>query len=249
MLAALLGGCGASEGVSAPTLPVGAGPQVEIITSVPEASGIGDSAARPLSVIAHALGPAVVARAEPTEAAEVVAELANPIASGSELVFLVAEEESTDSDWVHVLLPVTPNGTTGWVRRDEVTLTNNPYRVEIDRASFSLRVFDLDQVIVETTIGVGTGETPTPVGDFYLLELLAPPDPSGPYGPYAFGLSGFSEVLEDFGGADTAVIGLHGTNDPASLGTNASHGCIRLANEVIVDLAERLPLGTPVHIT
>ena len=191
----------------------------------------------------------MVARTQPGAAAPAVAELHNPIASGAALVFEAVEGGRRDKDWIEVLLPVKPNGTTGWVARKDVTLTNNPYRIEIDRASFSLRVYKLTQLWVDTTIAVGNGATPTPVGRFYLMELLAPPDPKGTYGPYAFGLSGFSEVLDTFGGSNQAIIGIHGTNDPTSLGHTVSHGCIRVDNTVIRQLATTLPLGTPVHIT
>jgi lipoprotein-anchoring transpeptidase ErfK/SrfK len=44
------------------------------------------------------------------------------------------------------------------------------------------------------------------------------------------------------------VIGLHGTNEPDSIGRDVSHGCIRLRNRDITALAEKLPLGTPVRI-
>ena len=101
---------------------------------------------------------------------------------------------------------------------------------------------------MSTTIAVGTGDTPTPFGEFYLAELLQPPNPNGSYGPYAFGLSGFSEVLDSFNGGD-GVVGIHGTNDPSALGTTVSHGCIRVANDVISDMATTVPLGTPVLIT
>ena len=76
---------------------------------------------------------------------------------------------------------------------------------------------------------------------------MRPPDPKGPYGPYAFGLSGFSEVIHHFNGGD-GVIGLHGTNQPAAVGHDVSHGCIRMRNSDISYLARLLPLGTPIRI-
>ncbi len=100
---------------------------------------------------------------------------------------------------------------------------------------------------LSTDIAVGTGDTPTPYGEFYLAELLEPPDPGGVYGPFAFGLSGFSEVLDSFAGGD-GVVGIHGTDDPSALGRDVSHGCVRVLNDVIEDLAARVPLGTPVSI-
>lgn len=204
----------------------------------------------PFTIVATATVSSLVARDTPSPDGTELAAFSNPIASGAPLVFrAVAQGGETSPEWIEVLLPVKPNGTTGWIRRDEVSLSDNPFRVEIVRADYSLRVFNRNSLWVETTIAVGNGATPTPVGEYYLMELLAPPDPTGPYGPYAFGLSGFSEVLDSFGGADTAVIGLHGTNDPGSLGSEVSHGCIRLENSIIEALATTLPLGTPVKIT
>ena len=201
------------------------------------------------SVAVHAAVSEVVAFREPSADAEVVTALAHPTPVGAPLVFLAVDGGPSVADWVQVQLPVQPNGTTGWVRRADVELYANPYRIEIDRSTHRLWVYERGRLWIETPIAVGTGATPTPVGEFYLLELLAAPDPTGPYGPYAFGLSGFSEVLETFGGADSAVIGLHGTDEPSALGTDVSFGCIRLANEVIEQLAVTLPLGTPVAIT
>ena len=89
--------------------------------------------------------------------------------------------------------------------------------------------------------------TPTPTGTYYLTELLQPPDVNGVYGPYAYGLSAYSPVLTDFAGG-TGQIGLHGTNEPAGVGTDVSHGCIRVANGVITRLAHNVPPGTPISI-
>jgi lipoprotein-anchoring transpeptidase ErfK/SrfK len=54
-------------------------------------------------------------------------------------------------------------------------------------------------------------------------------------------------VLDEFKGGD-GVIGIHGTNEPDAIGTDVSHGCIRIRNEAILELVPVLPLGTPVHI-
>ena len=65
---------------------------------------------------------------------------------------------------------------------------------------------------------------------------------------FAFGLSGFSETLTSFRGGD-GVIGIHGTDEPEALGTDVSHGCVRVDNDVITSMAGLIPLGTPVIIT
>jgi lipoprotein-anchoring transpeptidase ErfK/SrfK len=171
--------------------------------------------------------------------------LDNPNENGAPLVFLVKERRG---DWLNVYLPVRPNGSTGWVHAADATVASNPYSVDIALAAHRLVVRNGEDVVLDEPIGVGTTQTPTPGGIYYIKELLQPPDPDGPYGPYAYGLSGFSNVLDEFKGGD-GVIGIHGTNEPQAIGTDVSHGCIRMRNEAILELVPVLPLGTPVHIT
>ncbi|MEM9134688.1 MAG: L,D-transpeptidase family protein [Actinomycetota bacterium] len=197
------------------------------------------------STVATASLPRIEARVAPDLDAEVIVDLAHPTESGAPLVFQVISERD---GWVEVLLPVRPNGSTGWVLGSAVELTRNQYRIEVDTGTHRLTLFERGRVRMEVPVAIGTGATPTPLGEFYLTELLQPPDPTGPYGTYAYGLSGYSETLQSFNGGD-GVIGLHGTNEPSSLGSDVSHGCVRLANETINELVKILPLGTPVVIT
>ena len=170
--------------------------------------------------------------------------LTSPVASGAPLTFLVVEQRG---DWLEVLLPVRPNGSTGWVLAEDVVVEGVPYRLDVRTAEHALDLYDGDRLVRTYPIGIGKRDTPTPGGTFYLKELLQPPNPDGEYGPYAYGLSGFSTTLDTFAGGE-AVIGLHGTNDAASIGSDVSFGCIRLRNADITELAELLPLGTPVRI-
>lgn len=163
------------------------------------------------------------------------------------LVFLVVEEHPPL--WLEVLLPVRPNGRTGWIKATDVRLTEHSYRMTINLTDHLLTVTQSKRVLLTAPIGVGTATTPTPGGLYYTKELLRPPRPDGVYGPYAYGLSGFSNELTTFDGGD-GVIGIHGTNDPAGLGKDVSHGCIRIPNAEIVKLVEqiKLPLGVPVQV-
>jgi lipoprotein-anchoring transpeptidase ErfK/SrfK len=170
---------------------------------------------------------------------------ANPNEDRAPRVFLVTQRQG---DWLRVLLPMRPNGTQGWIRTSEVTLSENAYRILIEMGAHRIRVWRGSDVVTDEPVGVGRGNTPTPGGQYYITELLRQPNPSGAYGPYAYGLSGYSNVLRTFAGRD-GVIGLHGTNDPAGLGHDVSHGCIRMSNAGITKLANQLPLGTPVVIT
>ena len=176
--------------------------------------------------------------------------LPNPQPSGAPLVLLVTVRQP---GWLQVLLPVRPNGSTGWIRDDQVTLATHDFRIIVELGAHRLTAYQGTEVLLSTPIAVGTSAAPTPGGLYYTKELFEPLDrfgnydPLGPYGPYAYGLSGFSEVLFEFAGGD-GQFGIHGTNDPSLLGQDVSHGCIRMSNEAITFLAQTLPLGVPVEI-
>jgi lipoprotein-anchoring transpeptidase ErfK/SrfK len=101
--------------------------------------------------------------------------------------------------------------------------------------------------VLTTPVAVGSPESPTPTGHFFLVDKLDTQSASSAYGPFAFGLSGHSDVLTEFAGGD-GQIGIHGTNDPSSIGNAVSHGCVRVPNDVIAQLNDLVPLGTPVTI-
>ncbi|GMU79408.1 MAG: hypothetical protein AMXMBFR46_22000 [Acidimicrobiia bacterium] len=201
------------------------------------------------SLIAQAVVPLVAVYEHP-DAAAPIRRFENPWFVNDDArypvdtVFLAQEQRN---GWVRVLLPVRPNGSTGWVRATDVRLVPNRFRIEVDLGDHALTVYDGDQVLVRDTVAVGKPETPTPVGTFYLRVLLQAPDPTTVYGPYAYGLSSHSEALDEFNGGD-AEIGIHGNNDPSLLGRSVSAGCIRMDNEKITRLAGLLPLGTPVEV-
>jgi lipoprotein-anchoring transpeptidase ErfK/SrfK len=178
------------------------------------------------------------AAATPTRA------LANPQPSGAPLVFLVQEQRP---GWLRVLLPVRPNGSSGWIHTAQVRLSHHDFRIVVALGAHTITVYRGTRIIDREPVGIGRKDTPTPGGFYYTKELLRPPNPNGAYGPYAYGLSGFSNVLRSFGGGD-GVVGIHGTNDPSGLGKDVSHGCIRMSNAGISKLAGILPLGVPVQI-
>ncbi len=198
-----------------------------------------------VSLVATSVVDEVEVFADADGDSEVTHALAHPTDRGAPRVFLV--EERRDG-WLKVLLPVRPNGSTGWIREADVTLATNPYSVDVDLEAFELTIEREGEVVLEADIGYGAQDTPTPGGRYYLIELLQPPDPTGVYGTFAYGLSGFSDVHLDFAGGE-GVIGIHGTNQPDSIGQTVSNGCIRVHNDVISEMATFLPLGTPVTIS
>ena len=196
------------------------------------------------SLVATALGATVDIFSSPGGTGS-TRQLNNPQPSGAPLVLLVREQQG---EWLKVLLPVRPNGSSGWVKRSEVAVSPTDYYIVIGLAAHRITAFNGSSVVLDERIGLGAGGTPTPTGLFFIKELLQPPNPRGAYGPYAYGLSAFSEVLFSFGGGP-GTVGVHGTNDPSSLGRNVSNGCIRMSNAGVTRLAKMLPLGVPVQIT
>jgi lipoprotein-anchoring transpeptidase ErfK/SrfK len=193
--------------------------------------------------IAEAVGTSLPVYAAP--GGKLVTRLSNPNGWHDRLVLLAT---ARSGDWLKVLLPIRPNGSSGWVPSSSVQLTWDPYRLVVDLSAHRLTLLDAGRPVLHSPVAVGTRSTPTPRGTFYLTALLRPPRPDGAYGPFAFGLSGYSPVLKSFAGGP-GEIGLHGTNEPSSIGHSLTHGCIRVSNSVITRLAGRLPLGTPVVVT
>lgn len=163
---------------------------------------------------------------------------------GQQQVFLVVGREAGR---LHVLLPIRPNGSKGWIDASTVDVTTHDYQIQVSISGYQMMIQKGAEVVVDTPIGVGTEDTPTVGGEFYTWVLLDPTNAG--YGSYAYGLSGFS-TLEQFAGGDGRM-GVHGTADASSIGRSVSHGCIRVPDDVVVRMVEQvgLPLGVPVAVS
>jgi len=150
-------------------------------------------------------------------------------------------------DWYHVELSVLPNGTTGWVRATAVQTYRVRSRIVVDLSQRQLRLYRSGTLAFETPVAVGTSATPTPRGRYFVNERYVLPDASGPFGPNALGISAHSNALQHTWVQD-GPIGIHGTNEPLSIGQAASHGCIRVANDAMRRLFPLAPAGTPVIV-
>ena len=170
-------------------------------------------------------------------------------ANGVSTVFGVVGEEldaRCEARWVHVMLPLRPNGVTGWVRASRVQLLRVRTRIVVDLSARRLRFYRRGRLVLSSTAAVGSSATPTPLGRYYVNQRLIPRDPRGPFGPGAVGISAFSPVLT--GWTQGGPIAIHGTNEPWSIGRAVSNGCIRLPNAVLRKLFAQPPSGTPVLI-
>jgi lipoprotein-anchoring transpeptidase ErfK/SrfK len=150
------------------------------------------------------------------------------------------------ASWYRVQLPMRPNGITGWVPSSAVSERALRVRIVVDLSQRRVTLFRGARELFVTTAAIGSASTPTPTGRYFVNQKLVAPDPLGPFGPAALGISAFSPVLQEW--AQGGPIAIHGTNQAELLGSAVSHGCIRVSNDAVERLWKLVPTGTPVLI-
>jgi lipoprotein-anchoring transpeptidase ErfK/SrfK len=127
--------------------------------------------------------------------------------------------------------------------------------ITIDKAHFKLRLFKALKFRKSYGVAVGQPAYPTPSGRFSITDKQVDPVWSVPNSPWAGELQG--TTVEGGSAANplkarwmgiTNGVGIHGTGEDWSIGTRASHGCIRMHVADVIDLFGRVPVGTPVLI-
>lgn len=109
-----------------------------------------------------------------------------------------------------------------------------PYRIVVSLSGRTLRLYEQNRLVKTYPIAVGKILTQTPRGEFVIVNRQ--PNPGGPFGAYWLSLS-------------KQHYGIHGTNNPSSIGKAVSRGCIRMHNRDVLELASIVPNGTRVSIT
>lgn len=167
-------------------------------------------------------------------------------ANGVPTAFGVLSRTRCGGGWLRVQLPARPNGLLGWVRARDVELVRVHTRIAVDLSERRVILYQRGREVLRVTAAIGAVDTPTPTGSYYVNQRLTAPDPRGPFGPAALGISAFSPVLQDW--AQGGPIAIHGTNRPDLIGGAVSHGCIRVPNPLLVRLFRAAAVGTPVVI-
>jgi lipoprotein-anchoring transpeptidase ErfK/SrfK len=130
-----------------------------------------------------------------------------------------------------------------------------PTYLTVDRNAFQLRLWEDLKLTKTYTIAVGAVGFDTPAGVYNIQNKAVDPAWSVPNSDWAGNLAG--KVIP--GGAPNNPLrarwmgifdgaGIHGTDDEASLGSAASHGCVRMAVPDVIDLYEQVDVGTPIYI-
>ena len=109
------------------------------------------------------------------------------------------------------------------------------YNITINVRDKKLTLFKEGKLFKTYPIATGKVATPTPKGDFKIINKAS--NPGGPFGVRWLGLN--------VPGGD---YGIHGTNNPSSIGKSVSNGCIRTFNNNIIELYDLVPVGTSVKI-
>ena len=189
----------------------------------------------------------VEVRATPGGGARIVAKLTTRTPEGTtNVVLALARVERGGQLWIKVRLPVLPNNTTGWIRRESLGGYNavNTHLV-VSTRTLTATLYRFRKPVFSARIGIGQSRWPTPTGRFYIRNKLTRYS-SPVYGPLAFGTSARSAVLTDWPAG--GFVGIHGTNQPGLIPGRISHGCIRLRNGDILRLARLMQPGTPLTI-
>jgi len=173
---------------------------------------------------------------------------------GSEIASAAAAaNDMGDDDTTEQPTPATPAAET-----EPKTTAGEDTSIQIDSATKMLSVYQGSEVIAAYPVSIGSAETKSPLGDWKVRGVakmptfrydkkvlekgkrskefkMLPPGPNNPVGVVWIALN-------------KKAIGIHGTDDPDSIGRNASHGCVRMANWDIVRLAAKVRTGVPVSI-
>jgi lipoprotein-anchoring transpeptidase ErfK/SrfK len=140
------------------------------------------------------------------------------------------------------------------VTKEEVA-QEYPAYLTVDRSSFQLRLWKDLELAKTYTVAIGAVGFDTPVGVYNIQNKAVDPAWSVPEADWAGDLAGTTvpggvpenPLKERWMGIFDGA-GIHGTDDVASLGTAASHGCVRMAIPDVIELYDQVDVGTPIYI-
>jgi hypothetical protein len=107
--------------------------------------------------------------------------------------------------------------------------------IVIDTQTFHLTLYRSGKVFRTYPVAIGEPETPSPIGEWKIIHK------GGNWGN-GFGMRWMGLNVP------WGIYGIHGTNKPWTIGTKASHGCIRMFDRNVLELYDLVKVGTPVHI-
>ena len=130
-----------------------------------------------------------------------------------------------------------------------------PTYLTVDRSNFELTLWQELEPVKTYTVAIGAVGFDTPVGTYNIQSMAVDPAWNVPDSDWAGDLAG---TVVPGGTAENPLkerwmgiydgAGIHGTDDVASLGSRASHGCVRMAIPDVIELYDQVDVGTPIYI-
>ena len=126
-------------------------------------------------------------------------------------------------------------------------------KIVVIESKFVLNLYIDGKLVKQYPVAVGQSAYPTPTGDFVVTEKIENPTWTPPNSPWAAGLEpvppGTNNPLGTrWIGTSAPLVGIHGTPSDWSIGTAASHGCVRMHISDVEDLFKRVTVGMPIEI-
>jgi lipoprotein-anchoring transpeptidase ErfK/SrfK len=138
---------------------------------------------------------------------------------------------------------------------EEDVWKQNPVIVTVSRDSNTARLFKSGKMTKTYKVAVGEPKYPTPVGKFTVQSKQVDPVWNVPDSDWAGDLAGTTvpggapnNPLKERWIGFNGSVGFHGTGDISSLGRGASHGCVRMAPSDVIDLYDRVEVGTTILV-
>jgi len=119
-------------------------------------------------------------------------------------------------------------------------------RIVVSIPDCKLVLFEGDRVVKVYNVAVGKPSTPTPTGEFQIINHIPNPTYYGSGAVIAPGKD--NPVGTRWMGLSVPGYGIHGTNVPSSIGKAASHGCIRMRQQDLEELFELVNVGVTVEL-
>ena len=156
------------------------------------------------------------------------------------------EVVSHNRQWGRVQVPYVSPRRNGWIRLSGVVRAWTKIAVEVDLSAHRVTVTKAGVKLFSFPAATGSASSPTPTGRYFVTDRI-PFWRGSALGSFAFGISGIQPRLP-YGWTGGNQLAIHGTNNPASIGTSASAGCVRVSEEALAKLRPLLLLGTPVVV-
>ena len=198
------------------------------------------------SVLVHVPGAGIVAKRDPWAGAPVVGTVAATSKYYHVPIVIRIERTNPAGTWGRVELPYVWPRVDGWIPLAGLQRERTFVHVDVDLSEHRVRVYKHDDLLYSVAGATGAPASPTPPGAYVVTDRVSFAA-GGSLGSFAFGISGIQPHLPaGWGGGNQLAI--HGTNDPSSIGTSASAGCVRVSEWALDRFKPLLRLGVPVII-